>query len=388
MAVVTWDVPCKSCFRNGLFAGFTLTLDGDCEDCHKEKGEHEFQKKVRVVRDELKKALSDAQDEATFFSAYSKARAAGVSEAVVKKIFMHHQSNTKGIASPKEKTKTKTKRSADMGVAEVSVKRPGSADGLAVDHGNTMRICVGLGGAEVSISITPGLSIDDVSTQVRESFPQAASIKFSACGNSIDSLYELLKFHRCGESIYAVFVKEVEDMSLEEVQDELTITTEEFRGHLHILSTMARRGTTADVVRYLWDEQLLLAPEQAQEIFDKLLPKVRNAAEPNLGRNGPRAQLLFALHSFCLDPYAIWEPNDDCDECLWISFSWGGHDIGGNLNFMRGRVDNLSCDPSSERRDVCNLRAVLRGVRRNVAKPLEFMTMLSSWHCSGWRKFR
>lgn len=230
--------------------------------------------------------------------------------------------------------------------------------------------------------------MEDVSTRVRESCPHAASIKFSACGNSIDSLDELLKLQRDGEAIHAIFMKEVGDMSLEEVQAELAITTEEFRGHLHILSTTARRGTTADVVRYLWDEQLLLTPEQAQEIFDKLLPKVRRAAEPTLGRDGPRAQLLFALHSFCLDPYAIWEPDDDSDDCLWVSFGWGRHGIGGNLNFMRGRVGSLSSDSSSERRDVCNLRAVLRGVRRNEAKPLEFMTMLRSVHCSGWRKFR
>jgi len=386
MALVTWDVPCKSCFHKGTFAGFTLTLDGDCEDCHKDRGEQEFQKKVRIVREELKKALSDAGDEAAFFSAYSKAKAAGVSEAVVKKIFMQHQSNTEGIASPKEKTKTK--RSAEMSTAEASGKRSRSADGLEADQGSTVRICVGLGGAEVSISIKPGMSIEDVSTRVRESFPQAASIKFSACGNSIASLDELLKVQRDGEAIYAIFVKEVDDLTLEEVQAELAITTEEFRGHLHILSTMARRGTTADVVRYLWDEQLLLTPEQAQEIFDKLLPKVRRAAEPGLGRDGPRAQLLFALHSFCLDPYAVWEPNDDSDDCLWASFHWGRHHIGGNLNFMRGRVGHLSSSSSSEQRDVCNLRAVLRGVRRNEAKPLELMTMLSSCHCSGWRKFR
>lgn len=390
MARVSWDFPCRSCFHKGTFAGFTLTLDGNCEDCHRESGHHDFRQKVQETSERLKRDLLEAPDLESFFTLYSKAKAAGISEAVIKTIYMQYQSKTKGLANPEEKIQAK--RSRDERASEVCNKQSKLSAAMEANSATMVNIYVGLSGAQVAIRVELGMSIEGIKDLLREAYPRAPSIKLSANGHTINCVEALLHHEQRGESIYATFLKDVEDMSLDEVHEELAIGSDEFRGHLHTLARMARGSSAADVARYLSDNQVLLSSTQAQQIFDCLVQKVRRAARPALGRNGPRAQLIFALHSFCLDPYAIWEPNDDCDECLWANMWWGAVHLGeSSRHTTRGRTCNISDQSSSSscsgRCDVNNLRSVLRARRSDQARPLDAMVELQAYEWS-WRSLQ
>lgn len=263
---------------------------------------------------------------------------------------------------------------------------------VAAGGAQTVHIYAGLGGASATVQVEPGACMDGVRARLREAYPEAPFIKLSACGSTVVSTEALLQHAQSGEPIFATFMKEVEDMSLEEIHEELAVGPDEFRGHLHTLSRMTSLSSTADVGCYLCDNQLLLTPAQAQQAFDALVPKVRRASRPGLGRSGPRAQLVLALHSFCLDPYAIWEPDDDSDECLWANMRWGGTHLRDSSRYVtRGQTHNLGAGSSSssapERQDVNDLRSVLRARRSDHAKPLDAMVELQAYEWT-WRSLQ
>lgn len=382
MADVRWDLPCKSCFAKGTYAGFTLTVDGVCEDCFQEQGCQDFHKTIRNARDRLKKNVLDAQSQETFFCAYSRAKTAGISEAVMKNLYMQHQRKTRGLANPQEKIKAKRSKESSEKDSDERFKQGDLAD-------NSVKISVGLGGAQFEANIEPSMSIETIRARIHEAYPLSRTIKLSAGEVEIESIEALMQSHREGKSISATFVKDIENMDIEEVREELAIQNNEFLGHLHTLSRLPQGSTTGHVAQYLWNNQLLLTPEQAQRAFDSLLPKIRRSSRPAVGRSGPRAQLILALHSFCLDPYAIWEPNDDCDECLWAKMRFGGRHLGeSSRHVTRGKAyhfpstSSSSSSSSSSKEDVRSLRSVLQAARCKHAKPLETMACLEAYNYS------
>ena len=196
-----------------------MTLDGQCKHCHIRNGmsRREFSDITDATFTELKNALRTAPDETTCFNAYTQALAAGIPVGLVKQIMAAPRESK---ASWCQKLLPETKRSSS-GQSSNCIRK------LEI-HEDNMRICVGLGGAEISLSVWPEMSMKDVITHVSESFPHAATVKFLACNSSIYSLDELLLCHRIGVTIKAIMVKQVEDMSLSDVQAELAVDGDVF----------------------------------------------------------------------------------------------------------------------------------------------------------------
>merc|ERR1712032_621311 len=98
-------------------------------------------------------------------------------------------------------------------------------------------------------------------------------------------------------------------------------------------------------------------------------------------RYGPRGQLILALHTFCLEPYAIWEPNDGNAECLWANMEWAGRDIGiVDRQVTRGRMVNIgSSSSSSGQTDIANFRAFLVERREGTGEELKKMNVLTAY---------
>lgn len=254
-------------------------------------------------------------------------------------------------------------------------------------------ISVGLSGEEISIDVTAELSIEDVRRSIPKVYPKAAGcyIKFSSGEVVLDTTESIIECAQNSQSICATLLKDAAAMSLQEIREELSLSNAEFQGHLHILRHYQARHTPSDVARYLWSNQILLGAAQAQHVFDALINKISRAQQPsNLGRGErPRAQLILALHSFCSEPYAIWEPEDDCDECLWANMRWGEHFPGGR-HHLRGQLHNIPSSSSSgsssgaNHQDVSQLRSVLSARRNSNATPLASMTFLQAYDYS-WR---
>ena len=105
---VSWQVPCKTCFDKGVYLGFTFTVDGNCEACWKATGRESFKEEVQKSRKNLKQEMIDAPDQVAFFDAYSRAKAPGVSEAVIKRLTKQYRSTREtihiGIASEQHST--------------------------------------------------------------------------------------------------------------------------------------------------------------------------------------------------------------------------------------------------------------------------------------------
>jgi hypothetical protein len=290
---------------------------------------------------------------------------------------MRNQQGTNGLANPQEQI--------NASIPSSSEKEHDNRFERGGHMGTSVHIIVGLGGAQFEANVEPYMSIDDVKTRIQAAYPFSRTFKLSSGEVEIESIEALMQRHREGTLIFAVFVKDIENMDIQEVREELAIQSNEFLGHLHILSKFPQGSTTGDVAQYLWNNQLLLSPEQAQRAFDSLLPKVLRSSQPAIGRNGPRAQLILALHSFCLDPYAIWEPNDDCDECLWANMRFGDRHLGECGRYsMRGKMSNFisSSSSSSPNADVSNLRSVLQAARCKQAKPLAALARLKTYNYS------
>lgn len=375
----------------GRIRGSTLTLDGDCEGCWN-GGQHLFKQTVKVIREQFKKEMQDASHQEAFFNAYSKAKAAGVSEQVLKRICESYHERTR-----------KQSRSDDDGGVHRPFKRSCSSANTSISDGvsaapSKVPISVGLSGKEISIDVTADLSIEDVRRSIQEAYPPAAEcfIKLSGGEAVLNTAEAIIECVRKNEAICATLLKGAAAMSLQEIREELSLDSAEFQGHFHILRHYRARHTPGDVARYLWKNQILLRATQAQQIFDALVNKISRAQQPShLGRGGPRAQLILALHSFCSEPYAIWEPKDDCDECLWANMRWGddlkhcSHLQQGRYH-LRGQLTNIPSSsssgspPQAKHQDVSRLRSVLNARRNNNSTPLVSMTFLEAYDYS-WR---
>ena len=83
-------------------------MDGNCEACWKATGRESFKEEVQKSRKNLKQEMTDAPDQVAFFDAYSRAKAPGVSEAVIKRLTKQYQSTREavhiGIASEQHST--------------------------------------------------------------------------------------------------------------------------------------------------------------------------------------------------------------------------------------------------------------------------------------------
>merc|ERR1712118_38926 len=137
--------------------------------------------------------------------------------------------------------------------------------------------------------------------------------------------------------------------------EELTMEETEFKGHRFALSKLPVGSTPQDVAAYLRNNNLLLTAAQAAEVFDILVAKLRvDERMPH----GLRGQLIHALHSFCLEPYAIWEPNDGNSECLWANMTWANTSLAYDARYkIRGELVNLpnTTAPSKPQLDVLGL---------------------------------
>mmetsp|Transcript_34060 Transcript_34060/g.95794 ORF Transcript_34060/g.95794 Transcript_34060/m.95794 type:complete len:261 (+) Transcript_34060:71-853(+) len=222
----------------------------------------------------------------------------------------------------------------------------------------------GLAGRSREVAVRRDAELQDVTEELRGlAAPGGADVRLSAGGGLITSVPELLDFHERGVQVCATLCKAVEGMSMAEVGEELAMEDGEFRGHHFTLSRLPPGSTPRDVAQYLRSNGLLLTAAQAASLFDALVPRLQAIEGVQYGLRG---QLVLALHTFCLEPYAIWEPNDGNSECVWASMSWNGSHLGFAGRYkIRGHLQNFSNATSSSapQRDVANLRAVL-AVRR------------------------
>eukprot|EP00930_Biecheleria_cincta_P101991 TRINITY_DN93650_c0_g1_i1.p1 TRINITY_DN93650_c0_g1~~TRINITY_DN93650_c0_g1_i1.p1 ORF type:complete len:390 (+),score=60.79 TRINITY_DN93650_c0_g1_i1:125-1294(+) len=386
MSVASWQLPCKSCFAIGRADGSKLTLDGDCESCW-DGGKTLFKQTVKNIREQLKKNMRDAQCQEDFFKIYSQAKAAGVSETVLKSLCEQYQ-----------ETSRKRTRAHDA-IGERRQKMSRALDQHGPSNCKTdakvmkANVVVGLSGTEVSIDVDADTSLEDLRSKVREAYPESGErfVKFSSGGVVVSTGQAIMECVQSGKVIYAACLKNTDAMNLQELQEELSLGDDEFQGHLHVLRHYGATHSPAHVANYLWENQILLTATQAQRIFDALVGKISRAQRPsNFGRNGPRAQLILALHSFCLEPYAIWEPMDDCDECLWANMRWGEKHLQTGRYHLRGRLTNIASSssssslPAAQREDISSLRAVLNSRRNNDTQPIASMKFLEAYNYS-WR---
>lgn len=112
------------------------------------------------------------------------------------------------------------------------------------------------------------------------------------------------------------------DKTLPEVAEALAISDEAFPMHLAAIASLPpERKKPLHVALYLFEQQVLLTSKQAKQTFDFLLPSLTAYGFPGLSVRG---ELVFMLHSFCLEPFAIWENDDGAGGHIWRSMSWAG----------------------------------------------------------------
>jgi len=206
------------------------------------------------------------------------------------------------------------------------------------------------------------------------------SVILSADGQTIDSSAQLIECHQQGSLIFATLVVSVQKMPLPKVVEELQMPESEFRGHRHVLSRYPKGITYKDVANYLYKNKVLLTPSQAHGLFHQLLPKLSQLEEGRARSVCLRAQLIMTLHTFCLEPYAIWEADDGQDECVWYGMAYQGKNLGTDGRFccpgQRAMQfhEKTPTAASSKHEDVSNLRGVLQARRLNSEK--QFLDML------------
>lgn len=229
-----------------------------------------------------------------------------------------------------------------------------------------IEVHVGLGGATVPLTIEPDASIATVQAQLCQTLDLKASAKLMAEGGMVESVEALLHHHSVGHLISATIFKDVTDLSMLEVVEELQLSDDEFRSHVLILSKLKGGSTPRDVVEYLWENQVLLTTLQAKQLFRRLLPLL--SSKPG-SQAKLHTQLVMALHSFCLEPFCHWE-EDGCDDCVWEALHWG------SVQFRKGSPYKLGQPTSSclpDRQDVSRLRDVLSARRSGDSDPLRRM---------------
>lgn len=301
-----------------------------------------------------------------------------------------------GVGRPLDLDQIKRRVPSTEGDDMASSKK-GTAERRGTCANHRVPIVVGLGGNQVMVNITDDCDLSDVKQELRS---QAAigdegllDIVFSSADGVVDSVGTLLKMRRDDKVIFATLRKSVNALSWEELREELTLDSAEFKGHVFVLSKLPAGSTPRAVADYLWQHQVLITSVQAQQLFDLLLPKLRAnpAARADSATGNLRAQLIIALHSFCVDPHHIWEPNDGMSECLWANMSftsaspaaWQSRRI-----LTRGALINIQASaPSSDpgpASDASHMREVARAKREQQETPLE-AAAFPEFYGGSWR---
>merc|ERR1712228_1027205 len=144
----------------------------------------------------------------------------------------------------------------------------------------------------------------------------------------------------------------------------------EFKGHRFALSKLPHGSTPREVAIFLRSNNILLTSAQAASLFDLLVTKLQVIEGMRFGLRG---QLILALHTFCLEPYAVWEPDDGNSECLWANMAWNGIKLETDRRYkIRGHLANFPnntsgvASASTGPKDVASLRAVLSARRQGI----------------------
>lgn len=242
-----------------------------------------------------------------------------------------------------------------------------------------------MSGQELQLLVGPNTLFQDVSNElVALIAPSDRSMhaRIIAGGGVVSSTAELLDCHRNGIPIQAALDRSPERMALPEVVEELSMEDAEFKGHRFALSKLPRGSTPRDAAVYLRSNNALLTAAQAADLFDLLVTKLVCIEGAH---HGLRGQLVLALHTFCLEPYAIWEPNDGNAECVWANMTYNDKHLGYDYRYkIRGKLCNFpnSTSASSESKDVANLRAVLCARRQGLDDELSQLSLLKSYNMS------
>jgi hypothetical protein len=162
---------------------------------------------------------------------------------------------------------------------------------------------------------------------------------------------QLTSVEKCAlRSAFGLPQRPVEIMSLEDVAAELAVDSIQFRKHCSVLAKMTR-GNAQDVAKYLHGGSVLLTAAQAKQMFDIVFPK---ASSREGSRYSIRSQLVTCIHSFCVEPYVLWEDDGETN-CTWMNMTYNGvelwssglcEDLAGNhLGGQKpwGRVKEGSC---------------------------------------------
>lgn len=253
----------------------------------------------------------------------------------------------------------------------------------AIDSPVNVLFYLGLGGRTRQLQVCKDASLHGVTRELLELITPDPSLclKITAGGEVITSVHQLLVFHCRDIQIFATLQKDVWKMPLAEVTDELTMTDAEFKGHRFALSKLPHASTPREVATFLRNNNLLLTSAQAASLFDLLVTKLQVIESMRFGLRG---QLILALHTFCLEPYAIWEPDDGNSECLWANMDWSSMKLEPDSRYkIRGRLvnfpDNTSASASARQKDVAGLRAILSARRQGSGDELERMIRLEAY---------
>lgn len=257
-----------------------------------------------------------------------------------------------------------------------------------LEHPQSVLVRVGLSGAAVAVPLDPGTSLAEFVEALRAAakIPFEMNAKLSSGGEVVQSMDELLRHQRENEEVYATLVKSVDAMTLPDIVAELVVDTKEFMGHAFTLSKLPAGSSPRMVAEYLWNNNVLLTSDQAQKLFDQLLPRLVARGD----RHDLRGQLIIALHSFCLDQHHVWEPDDGNSECLWANMLWQDKHLELQQRHLTrgvlrqwGAVQSSSSHDVGLSRDLSLFREVLRSRQAGMARPLESMTFFvvygSNW---------
>lgn len=249
----------------------------------------------------------------------------------------------------------------------------------------SITFAVGLDGREVTFQIEKDTSFESLLQDISKmpGAPADSTARVSSCGAVITSMEALRAHCSDGDSIHATFYKDVDQMSLADVAEELACDDDEFKGHQFTLLKLPSGSSARAVADYLWDNQLLITSVQAQTLFDQLLPKM----------NGARKDLIVALHSFCVQQHHVWEPCDGSSECLWANMTWRGSTVefrqrrltrGALTQWEVAEAAEASSDDHWPSTDLCKLKDVAKARRAQHSTPLLSMEFLKA-HGKGFR---
>lgn len=239
-----------------------------------------------------------------------------------------------------------------------------------------------MNGQELQLMVCPHTAFEDVTKELVTLITPSDSnlhARISSDGEIITSIDDLLNLHHSGIPIQVALQRDPQKMQLAEVAQELAMEHAEFRGHRFTLSRLPIGSTPRDVAEYLRSNNVLLTAEQAADLFDILVTKLRPSDEVHFNLRG---QLVMALHTFCLEPNAIWEPDDGNGECVWGNMTYNGNYLNSGRYKFRGEHCLLAkrTAASSDLKDVMNLRAVLRARRQGMEDDLSLLSLLKTYN--------